>query len=255
MALAPTRARKPRCYNSVAAVWTPEEDDLLTKLVTSQTHNKWIDIAKHFPNKTASQVSGRWIKALKPDLIKGSWTREEDETIFKFIETHGDKDWSQLAQLLPGRIGKQCRERWINHLNPKITHSSWTEEEDALLIKLHNEYGNAWAKIAKSFEGRTDNCVKNRWNSTLKRRLERIARGEPMVMKRGRKPKAAVTEDSDKNQSPPSGACPSETGTQVVTVMPIAMPFLGMMPIPKEKKQATLEESRNSLSSLINLLN
>lgn len=255
MALAPTRSRKQRSYNSVAAVWTPEEDQLLTQLVQNETHVKWTEIAKNFPTKTAPQVSGRWIKALKPDLIKGSWTREEDEAIFKFIEVHGDKDWSKLAQLLPGRIGKQCRERWINHLNPAITRSRWTEEEDQLLIKLHNEYGNAWAKIAKHFNGRTDNCVKNRWNSTLKRRLERIARGEPAVRKRGRKPKKELQKLAEQNKI---GASPPESPvipdvSNVAEIFPISVPFLGNIPslVARDSSVQTLEESRSSLYQLL----
>ena len=254
MALAPTRSRKQRSYNSIAAVWTPQEDELLTRLVTNNSHLRWTDVAQHFPGKTAPQVSGRWIKALKPDLIKGSWTREEDEIIFKFIETHGCKDWSQLAQLLPGRIGKQCRERWINHLNPEITKASWTEEEDNLLIKLHNEYGNAWAKIAKHFEGRTDNCVKNRWNSTLKRRLERIARGEPAIRKRGRKPKSAPSDEKeDSNTSPPTEIMSCETNRPPVGVIPLSIPFIGVLPpLVEKKEQHSLQENRLSLTNLLN---
>ena len=264
MALAPTRSRKQRSYSSIAAVWTPEEDALLTNLVKDQQHVRWTEVAKNFPGKTAPQVSGRWIKALKPDLVKGSWTREEDETIFKFIEENGCKNWSKLAAKLPGRIGKQCRERWVNHLNPEISRQEWTQEEDDLLVKLHGEYGNAWAKIAKHFEGRTDNCVKNRWNSTLKRRLERIARGEPAVRKRGRKPKASTctttaSEDCEEfSRSPPSEPIASNSINQqmhpLIEVIPLCAPFMGVLPslIVKKTPPQTLEESRFSLSNLLN---
>ena len=264
MALAPTRSRKQRSYNSIAAVWTPQEDALLTTLVKDQDHVKWTEIAKHFPGKTAPQVSGRWIKALKPDLVKGSWTREEDETIFRFIQQNGCKNWSKLAALLPGRIGKQCRERWINHLNPEISKQEWTQDEDDLLVRLHSEYGNAWAKIAKHFEGRTDNCVKNRWNSTLKRRLERIARGEPAVKKRGRKPKAATSQASDDieefvsspQSEPPSVGLPLMPQYQqpIIEVLPLCTPFMGVLPslIVRKAPQQSLEENRFSLTSLLN---
>ena len=260
MALAPTRSRKQRSYSSIAAVWTPQEDALLTNLVKDQQHVRWTEVAKNFPGKTAPQVSGRWIKALKPDLVKGSWTKEEDETIFKFIEENGCKNWSKLAAKLPGRIGKQCRERWVNHLNPEISRKEWTAEEDDLLVKLHSEYGNAWAKIAKKMDGRTDNCVKNRWNSTLKRRLERIARGEPAVRKRGRKPKALTTSEyfDDFSPSPPSEPFASIGINQkmrpLIEVMPIYTPFMGVLPslIVKKTPPQTLEESRFSLSNLLN---
>lgn len=256
MALAPTRSRKQRSYNSIAAVWTAEEDKLLTELVQNEEHVKWTEIAKYFPGKTAPQVSGRWIKALKPDLVKGSWTREEDETIFRYIQENGCKNWSKLAQLLPGRIGKQCRERWINHLNPEISRSEWTQEEDNLLIQLHTEYGNAWAKIAKHFSGRTDNCVKNRWNSTLKRRLERLARGEPAIRKRGRKPKN-VSEEADESISYPASDSSPEDGKPKVSIesLPFSLPILDVLPslIIKRTENVVVENPKLSLSSLLNV--
>ena len=168
-ALAPTRTRQKTVFPSRGTKWTQQEDDLLIVLVRENPKVNWNDIAPQFPGKTAQQISERWSKVVNPDLIKGSWTRQEDELIIEFVRQYGTKNWTKLASLLPGRIGKQCRERWRNHLDPANNHGAWTAEEDALLVELHKQYGNAWVKIAAQMPGRSDNSIKNRWNSTLRK--------------------------------------------------------------------------------------
>ena len=104
------------------------------------------------------------------------WTPEEDAQIAALVAEHGTRSWSVIAAKLPTRTGKQCRERWHNHLDPSINKQEWSEEEDKKLLEAHVTMGNKWADIAKVLPGRTDNQIKNRWNSALRRELRKLNR-------------------------------------------------------------------------------
>ncbi|XP_010459511.1 PREDICTED: transcription repressor MYB6-like [Camelina sativa] len=105
---------------------------------------------------------------------RGEWTEEEDQKLVAYIDEYGVGDWRFLPDKAGlRRCGKSCRLRWLNFLRPGIKKGKFTPQEEQVIINLHSAFGNRWALIAQQMPNRSDNDIKNHWNSCLKKRLKR----------------------------------------------------------------------------------
>ena len=122
----------------------------------------------------------RTLSATSQDLIdsfqiqnqainKGPWTEKEDKLLRKWVEENGPYNWIKCSEFVKGRSGKQCREHWNNALDPNLTKGQWTSEEDLLIMIFYKKYGGSWKRIIPIFEKRTENSIKNRFFSQLRK--------------------------------------------------------------------------------------
>ncbi|GMI88662.1 myb domain protein 63, MYB DOMAIN PROTEIN 63 [Hibiscus trionum] len=131
----------------------------------------------------------------KDKVKRGPWSPSEDMRLISFIQKHGHQNWRALpkqAGLL--RCGKSCRLRWINYLRPDVKRGNFTKDEEDAIIRLHETMGNKWSKIASHLPGRTDNEIKNVWNTHLKKRS--VSNNEKTHKKDGSKESSMATSSS-----------------------------------------------------------
>lgn len=166
--------------------WSSEEQELLKKLVEQykDTAPRWNEIAANFHDHNAIDCLTKWQTLTNPPVIKGkgSWTAEEDQILREKRGLYGRK-WAKIAAHLPGRQGKQCRERFVNHLDPELKKGEWSDDEEAILIAMHEHHGNRWANISKQLPGRSDNDVKNHWYSTIQRKFQQHGKDVSTVLR------------------------------------------------------------------------
>ncbi|XP_038878481.1 transcription factor MYB3-like [Benincasa hispida] len=116
---------------------------------------------------------------------KGAWTAEEDQKLAEVIAIHGAKRWKSIAAKAGlNRCGKSCRLRWLNYLRPNIKRGNISDQEEDLILRLHKLLGNRWSLIAGRLPGRTDNEIKNYWNSHLSKKMNQQSEKESEILKR-----------------------------------------------------------------------
>jgi hypothetical protein len=155
---------------------------------------------------------------------KMRWTSQEDRLLVQSVETNGTTDWSIVARTLPNRNGKQCRERWINQLNPGLKLEVWTPEEDKALIALTRVHGHQWALIAQSLDGRSVTSTRNRFTCLMRHLARQRKRSPPPRMDPGFPPFPVHTAlPSQGMTSQPR----TDLGPPKVKLPPISEIFLG----------------------------
>ncbi|KAK3440582.1 transcription factor MYB3 [Eucalyptus grandis] len=146
----------------------------------------------------------------KGTMNKGAWTKQEDQKLIDYIHKHGEGCWRSLPQaagLL--RCGKSCRLRWVNYLRPDLKRGNFGEDEEDLIIKLHALLGNRWSLIAGRLPGRTDNEVKNYWNTHLRRKLMQMG-----IDPNNHRPRPAVSVPNKSVGSDHSSTCKPENSQE-----------------------------------------
>ena len=146
--------------------WASRETNKLLRLV-KQNGPKWTFISKRMLSRSPKQCMQKFYN-LTSVQKKGRWVISEDNLVKKWVEETGPFKWAECAKQIEGRCGKQCRERWLNFLDPSINRAKWNAREQTLLFELMLRFGSSWAQISRYIQGRSENLVKNFFYCSLR---------------------------------------------------------------------------------------
>ncbi|XP_041021707.1 transcription factor RAX3-like isoform X2 [Juglans microcarpa x Juglans regia] len=186
----------------------------------------------------------------KANVKKGPWSPEEDNKLKSYIEQHGTGgNWIALPQKIGlKRCGKSCRLRWLNYLRPNIKHGGFSEEEDHIICSLYISIGSRWSIIAAQLPGRTDNDIKNYWNTRLKKKLLGKQRKEQQAARRG----SSIKQEVMKRSGGGSSMVPNSSNNQNPQWSPGLPPAL-LAPIPYSNQEPRFNDHASIRKLLIKL--
>ncbi|BBN04987.1 protein MpR2R3-MYB15 [Marchantia polymorpha subsp. ruderalis] len=213
--------------NSPGLICSPVNEEYIWNSLQSGQHSR--ETKTSDPSKTTNDFSslpssGRETVAVASEgrttpqrpCGKGHWGIADDRLLIKLVNTYGTRRWSLIATFMSNRLGKQCRERWVNHLQPNIKKEDWTHEEEQLLVRAHAAFGNKWSVIAKMLPGRTDNSIKNHWHAAL-RKKGRHGPFRPSLLRDYIQRQTGVTARGAKTQNAASLDLPSSVSDESVS--------------------------------------
>jgi len=150
--------------------WTEEEDKILKKMTFQKNRKNWKNISKFLPGKSCLDCMARYRMTC---FNHGRWTPEEDQNLIKFHNLLGN-NWATISRLIKVRYWKQIRDRYTNHLDPDISKKTFSHEEDETVFKKYPILGTRWSLYTKYIPKRTADQIKNRFNSTIKRKIQSL---------------------------------------------------------------------------------
>ena len=237
--------------------WTDEEDRLLENAVEAVKRegnpkhagdNMWKKVSAYVPNRAWRECLQRWTKVLVPGLKKGKWSPTEDDTLLALVNAQIKINplkicWPEVSKGMGYRSCKQCRERWINHLDPNVKKGDWTAKEDEILLRIGEQFPAKWAKIARHIPGRTENTVKVRWK-ILKRQEWKPDEDRELLRLTAMYPRQWRT---IANKLPGRNERNVKQRLHVLSKeKPEAFSFLENLPSPKVHKKGNLGKKRSS---------